>query len=194
MLLQRQKRILTIAGTVMLAYLVFHMLTNLSFFSSGSYEAFYQWYNGGVRWVFFALFAGAVLIHALIAVRIRQVNAKARTVGYKKHDKLHIPAWMVSLSIVFLLAFIVIHIIQTLSFDTAYVMSETVNLFSSIWNVLFYLAGLFVLMMHLAHSAGNILQTLGKTSATCHGVVITCTLLLTGGFALVPLYIYFVLL
>ena len=194
MLLQRQKRLLTIAGTVMLGYLVFHMLSNLTFFTETMYEDFYQWYNAGlVRWSLLALFGLAMLIHAVIAFRIRKVNAAARMVGYAKHDKLHIPAWMVNLSIVFLLAFIVIHIVQTLGFDTSNVTVATTQLFSSIWNVLFYLAGLFVLTMHLAHSAGNILQTLGKTSVTCQTTVIVCTVLLTGGFAAVPLYIYFVM-
>jgi succinate dehydrogenase / fumarate reductase cytochrome b subunit len=99
----------------------------------------------------------------------------------------------VSLSIVFLLGFIVIHIIQTLSFDTSQVYLDTVDLFSSFWMLLFYLAGLFVITMHLAHSAGNILQTLGKTSMTCQTAVIALSALLTGGFALVPLYIYFIM-
>ena len=194
MLLQRQKRLLTIAGTVMLGYLVFHMVSNLTFFSDTGFEQFYQWYNAGfTRWLVLIAFAAAILIHAVIAFRIRKVNAAARTVGYAKHDKLHIPAWMVTLSILFLLAFIIIHIIQTLGFDTADVTAATTSLFNSIWNVLFYLAGLFVLTMHLAHSAGNILQTLGKTSVTCHVTVVICTLLLTGGFAAVPLYIYFVM-
>jgi succinate dehydrogenase / fumarate reductase cytochrome b subunit len=194
MLLQRQKRILTIAGSIMLAYLVFHMLSNLSFFADKAYEQFYQWYNQGIiRWGLLAVFAGAILAHAVIAFRIRRVNAAARTVGYAKHDKLHIPAWMVSLSILFLLGFIIIHIIQTLGFDANNVTTATIELFSSLWNVLFYLAGLFVLTMHLAHSAGNILQTLGKTSVTCQTTVIVCTLLLTGGFAVIPLYIYFVM-
>lgn len=195
MLLQRQKRLLTLAGTAMLGYLVFHMLSNLTFFSETGFEDFYAWYNTGlVRWSLLALFGIAVLIHAVIAVRIRRVNAKARRVGYQKHDKLHIPAWMVTLSIIFLLGFIVIHIVQTVMFDTSDVTSELINLFSSVWMLLFYLAGLFVLTMHLAHSAGNILQTLGITSVTCHATVIVSTLLLTGGFAAVPLYIYFVLL
>jgi succinate dehydrogenase / fumarate reductase cytochrome b subunit len=59
--------------------------------------------------------------------------------------------------------------------------------------VLFYLAGLFVLMMHLSHSLANVLQTLGKTSVTCHTLVWLAVLLLSGGFASIPLYIYLVM-
>lgn len=193
MLLQRQKRLLTLAGVVMLAYLIFHMLSNLTFFSATGFDDFYQWYNAGLRWLVLAIIVAAIALHAVIAVRIRKVNAKARRVDYYKHDKLHIPAWMVSLSIAFLLGFIVIHVIQTLAFDPHAVANEVIQLFSSIWMVLFYLAGLFVLTMHLVHSAGNILQTLGKTSFTCQTTVIVSTLLLTGGLASVPLYIYFVM-
>jgi succinate dehydrogenase / fumarate reductase cytochrome b subunit len=59
--------------------------------------------------------------------------------------------------------------------------------------VLFYMAGLFVLMMHLQHSLANVLQTLGKTSLTCNGLVLVGCLLLTAGFAVIPLYIYSVM-
>lgn len=194
-LLQRQKRLLTLAGVVMLTYLVFHMLTNLSFFDKQNFESFYHFYNLPlIRWPILILFGAAIAIHAFIAVRIRRVNAQARKIQYQKHDKFHVPAPLVSLSIVFLFAFIAMHIVQGLMFDTSNIYDETIGLFESIWMVLFYLAGLFVLTMHLLHSAGNILQTLGKTSNTCMTLVATLTLLLTGGFALLPLYIYFVIL
>ena len=193
-LLQLQKRTMALAGVLMTAYLILHMLTNLSFFSEGNFSQFYQWYNGGiVRWLVLIAIVVSLFIHIKAAIRIRIANAKARTIAYKKHDKLHIPASLVTVSIIFLFSFIVIHILQTLSFDSKAVYEETVQLFQSVWIVLFYLAGLFVLMMHLSHSLANVLQTLGKTSALCHRLVLTSTLLLTGGFAVIPLYIYCVM-
>ena len=133
----------------------------------------------------------AVGIHVAAAIKIRKANAKARRIQYTKHDKFHIPAIFVTLSIIFLLAFIVVHVVQTLFFDSMDVYYELQELFQSELMVLFYLAGLFVLMMHLSHSLANVLQTLGKTSVTCHALVWTGVLLLTGGFASIPLYIYF---
>lgn len=193
-LLQLQKRMMALAGLVMLGYLFFHMLSNLSFFTEATFSSFYQWYNASIiRWLVLGIMVAAVLIHVKAAFRIRSVNAQARTTDYAKHDKFKIPAPFVTASIVFLLAFIVIHIIQSLLFDEFNVYSELVALFQSELMVLFYLAGLFVLTMHLQHSLANVLQTLGKTSVSCHGLVWLGTILLTGGFALIPLYIYFVM-
>ncbi|MDC9725968.1 MAG: succinate dehydrogenase [Gammaproteobacteria bacterium] len=194
MVLQLQKRTMALAGVVMTAYLIFHMLSNLSFFSERTFIQFYDIYNGGpIRWLVLLLMIVAIAIHVKAAVKIRSVNAKARTVDYAKHDKFKIPAPLVTVSIIFLLSFIVIHIIQTLLFDTSQLYSEVTQLFQSEIMVLFYLAGLFVLTMHLQHSIANVLQTLGKTSVICHGLVWSGVLALTGGFALIPLYIYFVM-
>lgn len=191
-LLQLQKRSMALAGLVMAAYLIFHMLINLSFLSEAGFSSFYHWYNSGlIRWLVLLIMVVAIIIHVKAAIKIRKANAKARTIDYKKHDKFKIPALFVTASIIFLLTFIVVHIIQSLMFDTDKLYSEITQLFQSEFMVLFYLAGLFVLMMHLQHSLANVLQTLGKTSATCHSLVWIGSLLLTGGFALIPLYIYF---
>jgi succinate dehydrogenase / fumarate reductase cytochrome b subunit len=185
---------MALAGTLMALYLVIHMLTNLSFFNESSFSQFYDWYNSGVvRWIVLILIVVSLFIHIKAAIRIRRVNAKARTVGYKKHDKFHVPAILVTVSIVFLFAFIAVHVFQTLSFDSTDVYGELILQFQSVWMVLFYLAGLFVLMMHLQHSLANVLQTLGKTSLTCNGLVLVGCLLLTVGFAVIPLYIYSVM-
>jgi len=193
-LLQLQKRSMALAGTLMALYLVLHMLTNLSFFTESSFSQFYHWYNSGVvRWIVLILIAVSLFIHIKAAIRIRRVNAKARTIAYKKHDKFHVPAILVTVSIVFLFAFIAVHVFQTLSFDSTDVYGELILQFQSVWMVLFYLAGLFVLMMHLQHSLANVLQTLGKTSLTCNGLVLVGCLLLTAGFAVIPLYIYSVI-
>ena len=193
-LLQLQKRSMALAGIVMAVYLISHMLTNLSFFNESSFSQFYHWYNSGfVRWLVLLMVAVALLIHIKTAIRIRIVNAKARTIAYKKHAKLQIPAILVTLSLVFLFGFIAVHVFQTLLFDSTNVYRELILQFQSVWMVLFYLAGLLVLMMHLQHSLTNVLQTLGKTSATCNGLVWVGCLLLTAGFAVIPLYIYCVM-
>lgn len=189
-----QKRMMALAGLVMLAYLVFHMLTNLSFFSESAFTAFYDFYNQAlIRWPLLIAVLAAIGLHVKVAIRIRKTNAKARAIDYVRHDKFKIPALLVTASVAFLLLFIVIHILQTLSFDTGRVYQELIYQFQSFWMLLFYMAGLFVLTMHLSHSLANVLQTLGKTSASCLYLVWGGTVLLTGGFALIPLYIFFVM-
>jgi succinate dehydrogenase / fumarate reductase cytochrome b subunit len=193
-LLQLQKRSMALAGMLMTLYLVIHMLTNLSFFTESSFSQFYHWYNSGVvRWIVLILIAGSLFIHIKAAIRIRRVNAKARTIAYKKHDKFHMPAVLVTVSIVFLFGFIAVHVFQTLSFDPTDVYGELIQQFQSVWMVSFYLTGLCVLMMHLHHSLANVLQTLGQTSMTSNGLVLLGCLLLTAGFAVIPLYIYSVM-
>ncbi len=185
---------MAIAGLVMVVYLVLHMLSNLSFFSESAFNSFYTLYNAGpIRWLVLIVMVFAIATHVKVAVNIRKVNAKARTIDYTKHDKLTIPAPLVTVSIIFLFVFIVVHIIQSLLFDTSMLYNEVIHLFQSFYMVLFYLAGLFVLTMHLSHSLANVLQTLGKTSVVYHGLVWLGVLTLTSGFALIPLYIYFVM-
>jgi succinate dehydrogenase / fumarate reductase cytochrome b subunit len=193
-LMQLQKRTMAIAGIVMFIYLIFHMLSNLTFFSKDLFNDFYHWYNAGIiRWLVLTVMVVIVAVHVRTALKIRAVNAKARTVDYQRHDKLKIPASLVTASVLFLLAFMVIHVIQTLGFDTVDVYQQTVALFQPFWMLTFYMAGLFVLTMHLQHSLANVFQTLGKTSFTCQYLAWAVTLSLTGGFALLPLYIYFVM-
>ena len=194
MTLQSQKKTMALAGVFMTVYLVFHMLSNLSFFSFEAFEQFYAVYNGwGIRWLMLLLMMAAIAIHVKTAIKIRKVNAKARRVDYARHDKFKIPAPLVTISIIFLLSFILIHIVQSLLFDTSNLYREVTYLFQSLIMVLFYLAGLFVLTMHLQHSLANVLQTLGKTSVIYHSLVWGGVLSLAGGFASIPLYIYFVM-
>ncbi len=185
---------MALAGTVMTAYLLFHMLSNLSFFSAPAFDAFYDFYNQfWVRWPLLLLVIASLGIHVKAAVAIRTKNSQARRVNYQKHDKLHVPAPLVSLSIAFLLLFILVHIAQTLLMDTQLVRAELMSWFSSAWMLLFYLAGLFVLAMHLQHSLINVLQTLGISSNMHKALIISGVVLLTLGFASVPVYIWTVL-
>ena len=115
MVLQSHKRIMALAGVVMTAYLVFHMLSNLSFFSPDTFEQFYTVYNGvGLRWLALVVMLIAIATHVKIAIKIRKVNAKARTIDYARHDKFKNPAVFVTISILFLLSFILIHIVHHL--------------------------------------------------------------------------------
>jgi succinate dehydrogenase / fumarate reductase cytochrome b subunit len=182
---------MALAGTVMTVYLLFHMLSNLSFFAGSMFDQFYEIYNQAwVRWPLLAVVVISLLIHIKAAWHIRVKNSQARQVGYKKHDKVHVPAALVSLSIVLLLLFIVIHIGQTLLMDTSAVRATMLAWFSSVWMLLFYLAGLFILAMHLQHSLINVLQTLGISSKTYKLALISAVVVLVVGFASVPLSIW----
>lgn len=188
--LQIKKRSMAIAGIVMTIYLIVHMLTNLTFFDKSQFSLFYAWYNQSIiRWLVLAMVLMALSVHVRYAITIRRINAKARSIDYKRHDKFKIPALFVTLSIVFLLGFIGLHIFQTVSFDAENSYEELYRLFKQPIMTLIYLAGLFVLLMHLQHSLANVLQTLGKSSKTCTVFVWGMCVALIGGFASIPFYI-----
>jgi succinate dehydrogenase / fumarate reductase cytochrome b subunit len=190
-LLQLQKRSMALAGTVMTAYLIFHMLSNLSFFSESAFIAFYDFYNQAwFRWPLLFIVVASLLLHVRAAIVIRRKNSQARTQGYRKHDKVHVPAPLVSLSIALLFLFIVVHIVQSLLIDTSNMVAAVTAWFTSPWWLLFYLAGLFILAMHLQHSLVNVLQTLGISSKMYKFSIIGSVILLTLGFAVVPVYIW----
>ncbi|MBT3505198.1 MAG: succinate dehydrogenase, partial [Piscirickettsiaceae bacterium] len=104
--MQLQKRLMAIAGVAMFVYLIWHMLTNLTFFSEVLFNDFYAWYNiGYIRYSVLTLFIVLIAAHVRTALKIRQVNAKARVIDYARHDGFKIPAKLVTLSVLFLLAF-----------------------------------------------------------------------------------------
>ena len=190
-LLQLQKRSMALAGTVMTAYLIFHMLTNLSFFSAEAFSGFYEVYNQPwLRWPLLIVVLASLFLHVKTATVLRIKNSRARGIAYKKHDKYHVPAPMVSLSIAFLLLFILVHIGQTVLADSNDIRGVMWQWFSSTWLLLFYLAGLFILAMHLQHSLVNVLQTLGISSKMYKRYIVGSVVLLNVGFAAVPVYIW----
>lgn len=190
-LLQLKKRLMAVAGLVLTAYLVLHMMTNLSFIDPASYEAFYAFYNQPlIRWPLWLLFTAAVLVHVIVAIQIRLVNGRARQVAYRHRQHHWIPAWLVNIVISLILLFIIWHMAQMQAFGHGAVYAQTLALFSSGWQVLVYLAGLLLLATHLLHSLTNVLQTLGITSRQFAGVCIAGVLILMVGFALVPVLAY----
>lgn len=191
MLLQLRKRTMALAGTVMTVYLVFHMLANLSFFSGTAFEQVYAIYNLPlIRWPLLALVLIVLFIHVRAAVLIRIKNHQARQIDYRKHDKLHVPASLVSLSITLLLIFILVHIVQSVMLDTSQLRLAVQNWFASTPMLMFYLAGVGILAMHLLHSLINVLQTLGISHYMYKVPIISGVVLLTAGFISVPLYIW----
>lgn len=190
-LMQVKKRLMAVAGVVLTAYLLLHMLSNLSFINPASYEAFYAFYNQPlIRWPLWLLVSGALLLHVIVAVQIRLHNGRARQVPYRHRQHHWIPAWLVNIVITLILLFIIWHMAQMLAFGEGQVYAQTLSLFSSGWQVLIYLAGLALLAMHLLHSLSNVLQTLGVTSKQFLGVCIAGIVILIAGFALVPVLAY----
>lgn len=190
-LLQVKKRLMAMAGLVLTVYLIFHMLSNLSFFSPEQYQAFYDFYNQPlIRWPLWILVAASLIFHVIVAVQIRLHNSKARIHAYQHRQHHFIPAWLVSVVIALILLFIVWHMAQMWSFGGADIYGQTVTLFSSVLQLAIYLVGVLLIGLHLQHSLTNVLQTLGKTSKQFYWISTAIVVLLVVGFAIVPIVAY----
>lgn len=186
-LLQVKKRLMALAGIVLSGYLLLHMLSNLSFISAQAFNDFYQFYNQPlIRWPLWLLVSAALLMHVIVAIQIRLHNSKARPVAYRHRQHHWIPAWLVSTVITLILLFILWHMAQMWSFGGADIYRQTQDLFASGWQLFIYLAGLGLMALHLWHSLPNVLQTLGKTSKQYLWLSTALVVLLTAGFAVVP--------
>lgn len=191
-LLQIQKRFMAMAGVVMSVFLVFHMLTSLTLLSSTQAQQFFEWYTQPwIRWPILVLFIAALALHIIVAVRIRKQNFQARRVGYAKHDKFHVPAPLVSISIVLLFLFIVFHLCQSLSLKVeGDIQMQVMQWFASPLITLIYLGGVGILAMHLLHSLMNVMQSLAITSKQYVFAFAVGVGLLLIGFAAVPVMFF----
>lgn len=190
-LLQVKKRLMAIAGLLLTAYLLFHMLGNLSFFSPQHYATFYAVYNHPfIRWPLWLLVIAALALHVVVALQIRLHNRKARLQAYQYRQQRQIPGWLVSVVITLILLFILWHLIQMWSFAGTDIYQQTLTLFGSGWQVATYLGGVMLLGLHLQHSLTNVLQTLGITAKQYYGLVTLLIVLLVAGFSAVPLAAY----
>lgn len=190
-LLQVKKRLMAIAGLVLTVYLIFHMLSNLTFFIPGQYQTFYDFYNQPlIRWPLWLAVTAALVFHVIVAVQIRLHNRKARVQAYQHRQHHSIPAWLVSIVITLILLFILWHMAQMWSFGGEEIYRQTLTLFSSKWQLLIYLGGILLIGLHLQHSLTNVLQTLGKTSKQFYWICTAIVVLLVAGFALVPILAY----
>ncbi|HET8807650.1 MAG TPA: succinate dehydrogenase [Methylophaga sp.] len=186
-LLQVKKRLMALAGMVLSLYLLLHMCSNLSFISPPAFNDFYAFYNQPlIRWPLWLLVSAALLLHVIVAIQIRLHNAKARPVAYRHRQHHWIPAWLVSTVITLILLFIIWHMAQMWSFTGPDIYRQTQLLFTSGWQLFIYLAGLGLTALHLWHSLPNVLQTLGKTSKQYLWLSTALVVLLTAGFAVVP--------
>lgn len=187
-LLQIKKRLMAIAGLVLTAYLLFHMLSNLSFLSPEQYQAFYDFYNQSlIRWPLWLLVTASLLFHVIVAVQIRFHNRKVRLHSYQHRQHHFIPGWLVSSVITLILLFIVWHMAQMWTFGGEDMYGQTLHLFSSEWQLATYLVGILLIGLHLHHSLTNVLQTLGKTSNQFYWLSTAIVVLLITGLSMIPI-------
>ena len=187
------KKMMAIAGLIWFVYLIFHMLSVLSFHSGEAvFSGFYVWLNSSILYpILLALLVLTISFHIVIAVSRQLSNNESIGERYKKTYPKAIPRLVAWLGALIILAFIVIHSVQMLSTETVDLYQEIHSIFNYPLMWFIYGLGLLSLSTHLHHALTNVLQTLGISSSQCHGLALFIVVVIMAGFASIPLGILY---
>ena len=185
------KKLMAIAGLIWFVYLIYHLLSVLTFHSGEVvFNAFYSWLNSS--WIYpvlLTLLGSTIVFHIYVAVTRQLDNNKSAGIGYKKSYPKAVPrivAWS-GAALIFL--FIVIHSVQMLSVDETNLYQHMVLIFSNPLMWVIYALGMIAISAHLHHSLSNVLQTLGVSSRQHHNIAWLIVIVIMLGFASIPLSI-----
>ena len=185
------KKLMAIAGLIWFVYLIYHLLSVLTFHSGEVvFNAFYSWLNSS--WIYpvlLTLLGSTIFFHIYVAVTRQLDNNKSAGIGYKKTYPKAVPrvvAWS-GAALIFL--FIVIHSVQMLSIDETNLYQHMVLIFSNPLMWVIYALCMIAISAHLHHSLSNVLQTLGVSSRQHNNLAWLIVIVIMLGFASIPLSI-----
>ncbi len=211
-----KKTIVAVTGTILVAYLVLHMIGNLnSLFGPGGAEPrideYAEWLRTfgeplipyeGIVWAVRAILLGAIVVHIVGVVQLNARNRAARPAAFPARRIGR--SWesrLMMVSGLLLLAFIIFHILQftTLTIDVTplekgALYANLYNAFQEWYFVAIYLAALVFLGMHLRHAIWSLCQTMGLDNPERNfGIRMGAnglTLVIVFGFALIPVLFF----
>ena len=211
-----KKTIVAVTGTILVAYLVLHMIGNLnSLFGPGGAEPrideYAEWLRTfgeplipyeGIVWAVRAILLGSVVVHIVGVVQLYFRNKAARPAAFPARRIGR--SWesrLMMVSGLLLLAFIIFHILQftTLTIDVTplekgALYANLYNAFQEWYFVAIYLAALVFLGMHLRHAIWSLCQTMGLDNPERNfGIRMGAnglTLVIVFGFALIPVLFF----
>ena len=201
------------SATILVAYLLLHMLGNLTALwgtggSAPRIDLYGEWVrefgtpllpHGGFLWIVRAILLAAIVVHVVAVIQLAKRNRAARPAPHaaKKIGR----SWAARSMIVtgpLLIGFIVFHILHftTLSITVTplhhgEVYANLYGAFQKWYFVLIYLVGVFLIGTHLRHGLWSMLQTFGlddrrRRDRAKAGATIVATGLAIG-FVLVPI-------
>jgi succinate dehydrogenase / fumarate reductase, cytochrome b subunit len=177
-----KKILMAITGTVLLLFVIGHMVGNLKVYQGpvafNEYAEGLRGFgapllgHGQVLWIVRLVLLAAVLIHIWAAFSLTRMSRAARSVGYRKYESL---AFSYASRTMFwggiiVLVFIVYHILHlTLgTVHAGFVPGDAYHNFVAgfrVWPVsLFYIAAMIPLGLHIYHGLWSALQTLGANN------------------------------
>lgn len=208
-----KKIIVAISGSVLLLYVILHMIGNLnSIFGNGAdSEARVNWYarwlrdfgeplipHAGLLWAVRAILLVALIVHITGVVQLSRRNRAARPAQYPaKRIKRSLSSRTMMVTGLLLLAFIIFHILQftTLTIDVTPlkegdVYANLYNAFQKWYFALLYVMAVIFLGFHLRHAIWSLCQTLGLDSPSRNRPIrysaTGLSIILVLGFASVP--------
>lgn len=203
-----KKAVMAVTGVVLLLYVVAHMLANLKVFvGPESLDGYGRWLRGlgagavgygGLVWIARVVLVAAVVLHMVAAIQLARRAHAARPVRYQVRPRVHgsYAARTMRWGGVLIALFVVYHVldITTGTVNPHGVPGEdyanVVASFQRWYVVLFYLLAVTALGLHLRHGAASALRSLGSTRAA-QPAALAVAVLITAGFAVVPLSVYF---
>ena len=203
-----KKILMALTGLFLILFLVEHLVGNFLLFAGDGGESFnayseYMQHNVLIRTVEILLFL-AIILHVLDALRLTKENRKARPSRYIVNQPAENSTWFsrnmgMSGSIVFV--FLVLHLrtffvgVRLLGDFEGDMYAGVVNAFSHAWYAGFYVAAMVLLCFHLMHGFSSAFQTLGlnhkKYTPFIIGLGVGFSVLVSAGFASMPVYFYF---
>ena len=200
-----KKIIMAVTGVIGIAFVILHMAGNLQLFAGrqklNDYAAMLHGPLHEVVLLQRVVLIVAVVLHVLMAWQLTVLSRKARPVGYVRREP-QVSTWAARTMRwggVFLLVFIVLHILHftTLDLDRSFVPLDAygnlVKAFASPLVAVLYLAAMVFLGLHLYHGAWSSARTLGVAQPTRwplrRKTALVIALLLWFGFSAVPVAI-----
>jgi succinate dehydrogenase / fumarate reductase cytochrome b subunit len=208
-----KKAVMAVTGAGLLLYVLLHMLANLKIFlGRESLDGYGVWLRslaagalgyGGVVWLARAALLLAVVLHMTAAIQLARRARKARPEGYQVRVKIQgsYSARTMRWGGVLIALFVVYHVLDITAgvvnphgvpgVDYANIVAD----FQRWYLTLFYVVAVTALGFHVRHGMWAALRSLGVASAararTMRMVALGTAVLITTGFAVVPLSVYF---
>ncbi|CAN5154677.1 succinate dehydrogenase cytochrome b subunit [soil metagenome] len=211
-----KKVIVAITGSVLVLYVIAHMLGNLKALqgagvASGSIDAYAEWLRTvgepvipreGVLWTVRAILLFSFVVHVVGVLQLAGRNRAARPVGHRPPViKRSFSSRTMQAGGLFLLAFVVFHILHFTTgtitpseWTEGAVFQNLDNAFDSPLLVAIYLAAPIALGLHLRHAVWSSIQTAGwdkpNRNPTIRRLGTFIAVAVTVGFMAIPLAFY----
>ena len=218
-----KKAVVAITGILLYGFVVLHMLGNLKVFTGNVaegehagephidiYAAFLRTMGeplvpySFILWCVRIVLLIALILHVVTVLQLAVRNRRARHTRYTRHtyNESSVPARLMLVSGLLLLAFLVFHLLQftfgvigVTRFEQEEVYSNLYYAFQKWFFVLMYVVAMAALALHVNHGIWSLFQTLGldnpDRNRTFRVLATVSAVALFVGFAAVPLLFFF---